>query len=186
VNDADLLPIKVVLPRPQDFKAPPQARGSTTVFGTVDSALRTRIAGEVRSVEKHFDRAFKAAKNVPAVAKVILKPEAIAKSHRPTDLFAIDTCPIIGGNRLGELYVSVEPKRLELLARRIEANSSKHVIANLSTVQSINPYTPLDVLGAESLEELQRLLEWKPESLRVRLFRHASRIQNQNLDANFE
>lgn len=186
MNDADLLPIKVVLPRPEDFKAPPPARGSTTVFGTVDSALRTKIAGEVRSVEKHFDHAFKAAKNVPAVAKVILKPEAIAKSHRPTDLFAIDTCPIIGGNRLGELYVSVEPNGLELLARRIEANESKHVIANISTVQSIDPYTPLDILGVESLEELQRVLEWKPEALRVRLFRHASRIQNQNLDANFE
>jgi serine protease AprX len=186
VNDADLLPIKVVLPRQEDFKAPPPARGSTTVFGTVDNALRKHLAGEVRAVEKHFDRSFKSSKDVPAVAKVILKPEAVAKSHRPTDLFGPDTCPIIGGNRLGELYVSVEPKGLELLVKRIEASDTKHIVANLSTLISINPYTPIDVLGGETLEELQQRLESKPESLRVRLFRHASRFQNQNLDANFE
>lgn len=186
MNEAELLPIKVVVPRPDDYKAPPPARGSTKVFGTVDTALRQKLANEVRAVETHFDRSFKTSKGVPAVAKVVLKPEAVAKSHRPSDLFDNDTCPIIGGNRLGELYVSVEPQGLDRLAKRIESNESKHVIANLSTLQTIDPYSVTDVLGGESLIELQKHLEAKKDPLRVRLFRHLSTQLNDRLDTYFE
>jgi serine protease AprX len=186
VNDADLLPIKVVLPRADDYKAPPQARGSTTVFGIVDLALRQKLANEVRAIETHFDRSFRISKGVPAVAKVVLKPQAVAKSHRPTNLFNDDTCPIIGGNRLGELYVSVDPQGLDRLAKRIESSEAQHVIANISTLQNIDVYPVTDILGGESLLDLQQRLEMKKDPLRVRLFRHSSTRQNRKLDAYFE
>ena len=180
------LPIKVVFPRKEDYKAPPPPGGSTKVFGIVDDALRASFATEVREVQRHFEAAFTQSKNVPAVAKVTLKPEAVAKSHRPSELFNSDTCPIIGGNKLGELYISVEPKGLDALASKIEQGESQKVEASISTLKAILPFTMEDVLGSTTLAQLQDQVRDSRTPLRVRLFRHASPAKNALIDLTFE
>lgn len=186
MNGGDALPIKVVFPRPDDYKAPPPAGGGATMFGVVDDALRATLAGGVRGVARHFEEPFRLEADVPAVAKITLKREAVAKSHRPTELFNSQTCPIIGGNALGELYVSVEPRGLDRLARTIEEGKTKHIEANISTLQAIQPYTAADVLGGAGVAELQDRIRRDRRPLRVRLFRHASRAVNAEIDARFE
>lgn len=181
-----LLPIKVVFPRPEDFRAPPPGGGAAKIFGPVDAAVRATFATEVRDVARHFDRAFQAPQKLPAVAKVTLKPEAVAKSHRPTELFNPDTCPIIGGNKLGELYVSVEPRGLDRLAQQIEKGTSKHVEANISTLKAIKPYDKQDVFGGSTLEEFQQKIARDQRPLRVRLFRYHSPALDAQVDALFE
>ncbi len=186
MSESNRLPIKVVFPRKEDFKAPPPPRGSTTIFGVVDANLRAMFAKEVAGVERHFQAAFSATKDVPAVAKVTLKPEAVAKSHRPSELFNPDTCPIIGGNKLGELYISVQPKGLESLQSKIQLGTSEKLQASISTLRSIQPFTAEDVLGSASLSQLKEQVRNKQVPLRIRLFRHALASQNALLDLVFE
>lgn len=182
----ELLPIKVVFPRPEDYKAPPPGGGSTKVFGVVDDAVRATFATEVRDVARYFEPSFRRPETLPAVAKVTLKPEAVAKSHRPTDLFNPDTCPIIGGNKLGEIYVCVDPRGLDRLAKKIEQGATRHVEANISTLKVIHPYGTQDILGGVTLEELQERLVREQRPLRVRLFRYHSPTLDAKVDALFE
>ncbi len=171
------LPIKVVPAREADYVAPGPAGGSTKVFGTVDTALRTRLADEVRTAVQHFSAAQPTAFPMPGVARVTLKREAVAKSHRPTELFNGDTCPIIGGNRLGELFVSVDAGGAGELTRRIERGASRQVEANISTLERIQPYDLGDALGGRTFEELLADVRRK-QSLKVRLFHYATQEQN--------
>ena len=49
-----------------------------------------------------------------AYAKLILRPSALAKSHRPTKrLFTPDKAPVIGAGDLGELFVEIRPQSVE-------------------------------------------------------------------------
>lgn len=53
-------------------------------------------------------------------AKVVLKPSAIAKSHRPTGvLFKHDIAPVIGAGDLGELFVEVSPNSIDKISYKI-------------------------------------------------------------------
>ena len=41
--------------------------------------------------------------------RVKLLSQAAAKSHRPEHLFSPQSCPIVGGGSLGELFVKATP-----------------------------------------------------------------------------
>src|SRR5262245_7537406 len=123
MNRDDLLPIKVVVPSDQrDYRPQRPGGGGPTEFVTVDHALREALNNQVDGVAEYFGQAFRLTSDIPAVATLKLRPEAIAKTHRPTDLFSPDTCPIIGGNDAGELYISVRPQGLARLNREIGKN----------------------------------------------------------------
>jgi len=104
---------------------------------------------------------------------VILKTEALAKSHRPTHLFESGSCPIIGGEDFGQLLVSVTSKGLDELEKDVARGSTDHLKADVSTLRRIEPYTADDAAGDGGVSALQRLIEERrPDQLRVRLFRH--------------
>src|SRR5437016_3521787 len=134
MREGRLLPIKVVFKRDLDYVMPEPSGGGPTPLCDVTPQLREELAEQVRGVRDSFAPAFAKWKGLPAVAKVGLKRLAIAKSHRPTDLFSLDTCPIIGGDRLGELYVSVRPGGLDHLIDRIENGQTLQTIANISAL----------------------------------------------------
>lgn len=140
------LPIKIVMPRESEFQPPDGGGGPAKVFGDVTAEVREALDYQVGEVEQHFRETFQRT-SLPAVARVALKPKALAKSHRPTDLLNERTCPIIGVGGFGELYVSARPRGLQGLSHRIQHLNTKRGIANISTISEILPYTPEEVLG---------------------------------------
>lgn len=166
------LPIKVVLPQKQDFKKTDAGGGPRKVFGKMTAASIKAVVDKLQSVNCFFTSAFKKYPGVPAVARVTLKEEAIAKSHRPTGLFNTRTCPIIGVRNFGELFVSVQPEGLERLMRQIEMGSTKTDLANISTIHEIEPYSLADVFGRSGIQAIQKYIENGHQVLKLRLFQH--------------
>lgn len=177
-----LLPIKVVFPSEGDYFNPEGGGGGTTIFGDVVTLeMRQHFNTQLSAVEEHFAASFQSEPGVPAVAVVTLKREALAKSHRPLDLFNDDTCPIIGANKAGELYVSATPQGLARVRERM-LRDSKSATANVSTLEEILPFTDLNALAAfgESADELAE------ESVRLRLFNFRREDANRNAVAALE
>lgn len=176
------LPIKIVHQRNEDLQKPDGGGGPRKIFGDVTPAVRRRLIKQVHDVEAAFLPVFEKAQNVPAVARVKLKEEAIAKSHRPTSLLALTT-PIIGVETFGELLVSVKPAGLRALASRIEHDDTIQRTADISTIESILPYGEPDVLRS-TIDELITAAALDG-ALKLRLFNHANTALNAIIYAAF-
>jgi serine protease AprX len=137
----ELLPIKVVLPDQGKERLIPAGGSEAKPFVTVDRAYRTRLQKEVAAVRQLVTTQAKDVGSAPM--RVKLRTKAVAKSHRPTGLFSDSSCPIIGAGKLGELFVKVTPRGLTRLARNIEINDAKSIVKEISTVEVIEPITPL-------------------------------------------
>lgn len=134
---------------------------------------RGALLGQIAEVREQFAGILQKRSYLPAVARVILKKEALAKSHRPTHLFEKDSCPIIGGEDFGHLLVSVTSSGLDELEKDVARGSTADLKADVSTLRRIEPYTADDAAGDGGLVKLQRLVEQhRPDQLRIRLFRH--------------
>jgi serine protease AprX len=166
------LPLKVIPPLQRDFYKPIPGGGPKKVFGDVTREFREVLASQVIEIRDHFVTAFKEFPDVPAVARARMRPDAIAKSHRPAAVLSEKTCPIIGSEGLGELLLSVTTHGLENLARRIESDSSTEGVANLSTFRSFEPYKP-------------PVEKPKDNIAKVKLFRHNYALYNAAVDESF-
>lgn len=59
-------------------------------------------------------------------AKLVLKPSALAKSHRPTtSIFKKDIAPVIGAGDLGELYVEFRAGSIDKIKSKIQEAENK-------------------------------------------------------------
>lgn len=172
MSDEKKLPLKVVPQLQRDFYRPEYNGGGKKVFGPVDAEFRDMLAAQVIGIRDQFWTAFKEFPNVPAVARAKIRPDAIAKSHRPTTVLSQRTCPIIGAEGLGELLLSVTSTGLDNLARRIETDKTKEGIANLSTLQAFEPYRPVIDVPKEAVAK-------------VKLFRHKDEGRDAAVDATF-
>jgi len=166
----DRLPIKVIMPK-QGTERRIQGGGTPPrPFRTVDREYRTHLSNQVSVLrEATISQAGDAG---VAPARVKLLPKAIAKSHRPEHLFSSETCPIIGGGRLGELFIKATPRGLNRLSGIIKDSHSDQLIKELSSVETIEPVTPSDRrTGMRALDLLQRSPRGKDGFItRVRLF----------------
>lgn len=180
-----LLPIKVVFPRKEDFRRPHAGGAPKKPVEPVTPERRVALAKQVRSVKDHFAEAFKKYPGVPAVARALLHPLAVAKSHRPLHLLQRDTCPIIGGGELGELYVSVLPDKLDRLAHRILNSTANDAIPNIAALSSFVPFKVDDALTDESVAELEAIAAAGNERLCYQLFSHVSRRLDAEVEATF-
>jgi hypothetical protein len=172
------LPIKVVLPTNTDFEDPDPG-GSTKIFGEVTHGLRKRLADEAADVRKRFQPQLQRNPAVPCIAKVRLKKEAMAKSHRPTRLFTDDTCPICAVKTPVELYVAVTDAGLREVEARILSDNTEKGLAAISTIISINPWTEEDSLGNRTAADIaEEVKHSKGKRLRIQLFTHRNQRQN--------
>jgi serine protease AprX len=162
MSEPKKLPLKVVPLLERDFYRPHTGGGAKKVFQTVDAGFRGLLASQVIGIRDHFVAAFKEFPGVPAVARAKVRPDAIAKSHRPTTVLSYKTCPIIGAEGLGELLLSVTPQGLENLARRIERDRTKEVVANLSTLRSFEAYQPSVELPSDEIAKVKLFLHNNP------------------------
>jgi len=179
------LPIKIVESTHKDLSKPDLPGGSRVVFGEVTQEVKDRCVAQLNSIGKYFDKSFKQQPMIPAVARVILKKKAIAKSHRPSALFTTSTCPILGVREFGELLISVTPSGLLDLNKRILTDTSKITEANVSTIQKIEPFTLEEAIGSE-LNNLKEEIKSKDNELRIRIFIHPSSQANYNILSAFQ
>ena len=110
-------PIKAVFPQEHDYRTPDETPRGFDPLCDVDDDYRSKYAGQVESVRSNFSSSL--AIGLPAVAKVVLKDKAKAKSYRPSEILNDDTCPIIGVTRAGTLLASVTSPGLNRLESRI-------------------------------------------------------------------
>lgn len=173
MNDNSKLPLKVVPPLTRDFYEPKLGGGRKKVFEKVTKEFRQRLASQVIEVRDAFKDSFSEFPNLPAVARVTVREDAVAKSHRPTAVLSEQTCPIIGAEGLGHLLLSVTPSGLDALARRIEKDKTKVGKANLSTLKAFTPYVPTVEIPHDQIAK-------------VKLFRHHQSTFDQIVDERFQ
>ncbi len=180
-----LLPIKVVLSREEDYQAPEGVQSRVKYFGDYTDAVRVHLTTQLDEVQTHFDHHFRSWRGAPAVAKVQMKKEAIAKSYRPVEFFRDDICPVIGANRLGELYVSVAPAKIASLRHKLSTIATDREKAQLTAIASIRPYSLEDAIDPAIRSITSQPAEFFP-NVRYRLFRHRSDRENRTLDRAFD
>jgi serine protease AprX len=177
------LPLKVVWAhKDRDYRMDPNSGGQNKIFEPVTAGLRRQFVADVGKVQSAFAQSFKTQPTLPAVAKVELKPEAVAKSHRPTVLFNEQTCPIIGVDKPGELLVSVNPAGLERLIHELADGRTVKHRANISTLKHLLPFKSADALDGETPEVIASSARRDRQPIRVQLFRHASDELNKRID----
>ncbi len=188
MSEKEYLPIKVVIPRKEDYEKPPPAHSSNKIFGDeVTPSTREELASQLFSVRDSFADSFYRFPDVPAVAKVAMKQSAEAKSYRPVTLFNERTCPVIGVGRLGELFVSVSPEGLESVAHKIIKSNAKTVIANISALSNIRAWGHAEVMGEKEAGELAEACKRsKSKALKIRLFNHNSEEKNSRVTRAFK
>lgn len=164
-------PIKVVRIDGKDYKAINYSGfGEPQVFGDgATEELRTRLAAETHSVLEYFSQDFAKWPGVPAIAKVSLRPEALAKSHRPQNLFSSTSCPIVGTLDFGEILISVTEKGLSSLQKRLKNSFAVKVSANISAVEKIEAYKPKDRICGYHVADLSEAIA-NGDRLKLQLF----------------
>lgn len=162
--------IKLFL-RDNDIKKNDGGGGEPKYFVECNQKLRDFIRGRIYELMQSFNKDFLMYPDVPAVGKVKLKKNALAKSHRPTKIFNDNTCPIIGVDRFGELLIKVTRDRLEKLAKVVQEETSPRAEANLTAIEDIIPNNINDVLAGTDLSTLkQRYRENPKEPIKIQLF----------------
>jgi serine protease AprX len=186
MDEVQRLPIKIIIPQDSDHSAPLGGGGPARVFGEDIDQMRNVLAGQIGEVRECFSQTLCQPDGPPAVARVVLKKEALAKSHRPYDLFSQDTCPIIGGEGFGHMLVSVSAAGLDQLEEKVLRGPTTKLKANISTVEQIIPYTAADAVGSIGLDGLAgQLAEDKALALKLRLFQHADPEANASVHQAF-
>lgn len=155
------LPVRIIKSIPFSKERPPGGGPPRNFFKKKEElSLRQRYLVErVNFVHEYFEESFERYPRIPHVSKVQLIGEAMAKCHRPTYLFSGDTCPVIGGGKLGLLFVRTELERLQNLKAKItEEPLSKTTRdkwkANMSAILDFRPFTEYDRLCGQTPESL--------------------------------
>lgn len=173
MEDRRRLPIKVVIPQEADLQPVPAGGAGRKIFGKPGRKVRDTLLSQVAVVRCRFEHILAQTGGPPAVARVVLKKKALAKSHRPAELFSKNTCPIIGGESFGSLLVSVSANGLNRLQQKIDRDKRTSIRADISTVDRIEPFTADDAAGPGGVEGLSRAVaEQKIRMVKLRLFRH--------------
>ena len=159
------LPIKLVMQKAEDTKSN-DGGGRVKFFGEVTSGLQTAIEGKFEQVLDFYQDVFSENELVPAVAKITVKPEAIAKSHKPNDLCR--KCPIIGGEDLGEIFIKLSPKSIQDTIKLVRNPPSERFKANLTAVDDISPITPYEKIS-KSITQLVEQNEFDSIKRRIKV-----------------
>jgi hypothetical protein len=120
-------------------------------FNPVTPQRRAELRDKILKIRGLYQNNFRAYPDVPCVARVRLHEDALAKSHRPLQVFKTSTCPIIGSGDFGELFIQVSEQGLGKLAQDIMTTQAKKAVANISAIDDISPYSGNDVIIQKDL-----------------------------------
>lgn len=180
------LPIKLILPRQGTERKVEGGGAPPKPFRQVTAEFRSQLGRQVEAIKGVVTPAIsRRIGSVPVRVKVIQK--AVAKSHRPENLFSESTCPIVGVGGLGELFVKGTAAGLERLERAITTNESERIVKEISGIESIEPVTPdyrrQRIAPLEILKKSPR--RGKGFLTRVRLFDYGAGDDQARLVADF-
>lgn len=146
--------IKLIMPKQGTERKITGGGAPHKPFRTVDTKYRARLFTQVSALRTAVVPQIQHAGAAPVRVKLLSK--AVAKSHRPENLFSPQSCPIIGGGRLGELFVKATPEGLDHLADIIENNKTDRITKELSCVETIEPVTPTYRRGGLEAKDVLR------------------------------
>ena len=132
------LPIKLVLQKTSDTQKN-QGGGGIKYFCEVTKELQDIMTEKFKGILSYYESVFKESELIPAVGKITVRPEAIAKSHKPNDFCR--NCPIIGSEDLDEIYIKVSKKGIEDTLKLIKNPPSERFRANMTAITDIEPIT---------------------------------------------
>lgn len=128
------LPIKLIMQKTEDIKKNPGG-GKTHFFGDVTNALQIAVENMLDNVLDYYSKVFEENARVPAVGKITVKPEAIAKSHKPNDFCR--NLPIIGCKDMGEILIKVTSSSIRETVKLVKNPPSEKFKANLTAINNI-------------------------------------------------
>lgn len=132
--------IKVIMPKQYTERKVPGGGTPPKPFRLVDQKYRASLSSQVAAIRTAIVPQIRTAGAAPVRVKLV--SQAAAKSHRPEHLFSAQSCPIVSGGSLGELFVKATPEGLDRLTLIIEHNTSDQMTKELSCVETIEPVTP--------------------------------------------
>ena len=161
------LPIKLILQKESDI-LPNNGGGNLKFFGEVTPNLKREIINKFEYLLSFYEDIFNENEIIPAVGKITVKPEAIAKSHKPNDLCR--NCPIIGSEDLDEIYIKINKDDIKKTIELIENPPSQRFKANMTTIIDIQPIKPVDKISfaLKSLEKEK--FDFNKMFVKVKLF----------------
>lgn len=166
--DENNLPIKLVLQKTTDIQKN-QPGGGIKFFCDVTQELQNSISEKFEDVLSYYENVFQESELVPAVSKITVRPEAIAKSYKPNDFCR--NCPIIGSKNLDEIYIKVSKKSIEDTLKLIQNPPSEKFRANMTTIIDIEPITVNEKISEDlSLISSKRDFDKICEKIKIKLF----------------
>lgn len=170
------LPIKLILQKKTDIKNN-QGGGQVKFFGLVTDALQEQICTKFEHVLQFYENVFNENDQVPAVGKITVKAEAIAKSHKPNDLCRC--CSIIGGEDLNEIYIKVTRQSLKETISLVKEPPSKKFKANLTAIEDIQPIQPAEKITQDLYRvSKQGNIENVRNQIKIKLFDFGNEFDN--------
>ncbi len=170
------LPIKLVMQNTKDTKRN-NGGGSVTFFEEVTSELQASVEEKFEQVLNFYQDVFNENDLVPAVCKITVKPEAIAKSHKPNDLCR--NCPIIGSEDLGEIFIKVNAKSIQETVKLIRNPPSERFKANLTAVDDISPITSDEKISRNLVKSVgQNDFDHIKNRIKIKLFDFDNEFDN--------
>lgn len=172
-------PIKVISINEKDYKKLSfEGFGDATVFGDgATREVREILSKQVDTSIDFFNEQFLRWPGLAGTLKVTLKEEALAKSHRPLSLFSLTSCPIIGTLDFGEIIVSATDRGLSKLKSRLLNGTAKKVIANISAIEKIEPFSITDRLNGVDANLLSSQMSIGRD-IKIKLFDHKDEHKN--------
>lgn len=161
------LPIKLILQKTEDiYRNTPG--GKVKFFGEVTSELQTEISHKFESLLEFYEEIFNENENIPAVGKVTVKPEAIAKSHKPDDLCR--NCPIIGTEDLNEIYIKVKKQSIKETIKMVNNPPSIRFRANMTAISDIQPITVAEKVSSALVLASQNNFSVAQNKIKIKVF----------------
>lgn len=144
-------PILLVKPRKADHQQRIIAGfGEPKELVPITKNLRKSLCANLGVVREQLIPQFTNFPKIPAVTYLKLRPEGIAKTHRPTTLLERAGMLPIGTDHLGELLLPTTANSLAHLSKLIAENDSKLIRANISVIEEFRQFGPKDVLRLDS------------------------------------
>lgn len=126
-----------------------------------DTGLRAALTNSLERTQQALSELpDELAERVGVPLRIALRPEALAKSNRPTEFLAASGAPPTAAGRPGELFARVRRQDVQTLQAAISTGAKKSELYAISTIEDLALFRPLDhAFGARDLEELEQVVE---------------------------
>lgn len=170
------LPIKLIMQQENHIHPNPPG-GSSKYFGKVTEDLKQSVINSFGEVLDYYNDFFEEHPDLPTVGKIKMKKEAIAKSHKPTTLCKY--CPIIGGEDLEDNFIKVTKDGIEETIKYIQSSTANNLEANLTAVEQITVFSPIDKLSIALNKEMKE--EGFSKRVKVKCFDFGNNRDNKKI-----